>query len=228
MRLAVFGGAGLAGSATVQVALARGHQVRVLVRSSTTLPSDLAGAEVVRGDAFDPDAVAPAVAGADAVISTLGGYRGPGSIDVGTDNIVAAMREVGLDRLVVLQGFHIEFPGDPHNLGKLLVRAYLTSRCRPLLRHTAGLGELLRSIDDLSWTLLRIPRITAGGASGRARLGTFALGPRSRVQLGDVAAHLVQLVENPAWVRQAPMLHTAGTPLPAEQTARQTARKLHA
>ena len=220
MRLAVFGGAGLAGSATVQVALERGHQVRALVRSSTTPPRILAGAEVVRGDALDPDAVARTVAGAEAVISTLGGFRGPGSIDKGTGNIVAAMREASLDRLVILQGFHIEFPGDPRNPGKLLVKAFLAARCRPLLRHTAGLGELLRSIDDLSWTLLRIPRITPGRESGRAQLGAFALGPRSCVQLGDVAAHLVGLVERPAWVRQAPMLQTTTSPLSPDQTAR--------
>lgn len=219
MRLAVFGGTGLAGSAMTRVAMERGHEVRALVRSATTPPDGLDGGEIVRGDAHDPDAVARTMAGADAVVSTLGGFRGPASIERGTANIVAAMRESGLDRLVVLQGFHIEFPDDPRNPARLLVKAYLAAGCRPLLRHGAALGELLRRTSDLSWTLVRIPRIADGPASGQAQLGTFALGPRSFVRLGDVATQLVDLVERDTWVRHAPMLHTARAPHGADRHA---------
>ncbi|HEY3471129.1 MAG TPA: NAD(P)H-binding protein [Amycolatopsis sp.] len=204
MKLAVFGGAGLAGTATVRLALERGHHVRALVRG----PGTLEGAEVVRGDALDPDAVAATVAGADAVVSSLGGYRGPGSIDAGTRTIAAAMRAGGPDRLVVLQGFHIDFPGDPHNPGRRLVEAFLSVRCRPLLGHGQALGELLRQTSDLSWTLVRVPLIADGPASGWARLGVFALGPWSSVRVGDVAETLVRLAEDGTRVREAPMLYT--------------------
>ena len=191
--------------------------MRALVRESTNASSALAAAEVVRGDALNPDAVAKTLAGADAVISTLGGYRGPESIELGTENIVTAMRKTGPDRLVVLQGFHIGFPGDPINAGKRLVEAFLAVRCRPLLGHGAALGELLRRTADLSWTLVRIPRIVDGGPSGRARAGTFALGPWSSVRLGDVAVHLLQLAEDGTAVREAPMLYTPRTPPPPQR-----------
>ncbi|MGW5720734.1 NAD(P)-dependent oxidoreductase [Amycolatopsis sp. NPDC003865] len=207
MKLAVFGGAGLAGAPTVRLALEHGHDVRALVRGRTT-PGVLDGAEVLHGDAFDPDAVAATVAGADAVVSTLGGYGGPDSIDAGTQNIATAMRESGVDRLVVLQGFHIDFPGDPHNPGLRLVEAFLALRCRPLLAHGQALGELLRRTGDLSWTLVRVPMIAAGPVSGRARLGTFALGPWSSVRVGDIAATLVRLAEDGSRIREAPMLYT--------------------
>jgi nucleoside-diphosphate-sugar epimerase len=144
MKIAVFGGAGLAGGALVQLALDRGHEVRALVRDATTPPAALTHAEVVRGDALDPDAVAQTIAGADAVISTLGGFRGPDSIAAGTANIVAAMRAHGPQRLVVLQGFHIPFPGDPRNPARRVVKTYLTLRCPPLIGHGATLGRLLR------------------------------------------------------------------------------------
>ena len=204
MRLAVFGGTGLAGAAVTRMAIENGHQVRALVRS----PGDVSGADVIRGDALDPDAVARTIAGTDAVVSTLGGFRGPESIATGTQNIIAAMRETGLRRLVVLQGFHVEFPGDPKNLGKRFVEAYLALSCRPLLPYGAALGELLRATEDVSWTLVRIPRIVDEDPSGRARMGTFALGPFSSVRLGDIATCLIELAENDSSVHEAPMLHT--------------------
>ncbi|CRK62010.1 hypothetical protein [Alloactinosynnema sp. L-07] len=210
MKLAIFGAAGLAGAAVAQLALDRGDQVRALVRS-TKPPGVLDRAEIVRGDALDPAAVAATVAGSDVVISTLGGYRGPDSIDKGTMNIIGAMRRTGPRRLVVLQGFHIGFPGDPNNPGKHLVEAFLAVRCRPLLGRGAALGELLRGTGDLDWTLVRIPRMVDGPPSGRAAAGTFRLGPISSVRVGDVADHLYRLAQERASIHEAPMLHTPRT-----------------
>jgi putative NADH-flavin reductase len=208
MRLAVFGSTGLAGTALTHLALENGHLVRALVREPGEAGRIVPGVEVVQGDALDPSAVARTVEGADAVISTLGGFRGPESIAGGTRNILAAMRMSGPQRLVVLQGFHIGFPNDPQTLGKRLVEAYLTVRCRPLLPNGAELGELLRATHDISWTLVRIPQMIKRGASGRANSGTFALGPWSSVRVGDVASYLLALAQNESSVREAPMLYT--------------------
>ena len=208
MQLAVFGSTGLAGTALTRLALENGHQVRALVREPGHAGRIIPRVEVVRGDARDASAVARTVDGADAVISTLGGFRGPDSIAAGTRNILAAMRVSGPRRLVVLQGFHIGFPSDPQGPGKRLVKAYLTLRCRPLVLYGAELGQLLRDTHDISWTLVRIPRMVEGGPSGRVSSGTFALGPWSSVRVGDVAAHLLTLAQNESSVHEAPMLHT--------------------
>jgi hypothetical protein len=122
------------------------------------------------------------------------------------------MRRNGPDRLVVLQGFHIGFPGDPRNPAKSLVKAFLALRCRPLLEYGATLGSLLQETDDLAWTLVRIPRMVAGPASGWAQTGRFALGPASSVRVGDVSSILLDLAVNPAYVREAPMLVTPRRP----------------
>ncbi len=216
MRLAVFGSTGLAGAAVARMAIEDGHRVRALVRDGTPATRVVSGVDVVRGDALDPDAVARTVSGADAVVSTLGGFRGPESIAAGTRNIVAAMRETGPARLVVLQGFHIGFPGDPKNLGKRLIETFLALRCRGLLSYGAELGELLRATDDVAWTLVRIPRMVDRAPSGQARAGNFALGPWSSVRVGDVAAHLLATVQDVSSVHEAPMLVTprAGHPSP--------------
>jgi nucleoside-diphosphate-sugar epimerase len=63
-RIMVTGGEGLVGSAVVAHLLNSGHDVTTLTLPDAT-PS--AGVRVVRGDAHDPDAVAAAAEGADAV-----------------------------------------------------------------------------------------------------------------------------------------------------------------
>lgn len=212
MRLAVFGSTGLSGAAVVRMALDRGHEVRALVRDPAYSTHAVPGVDVVQGDALDPHAVAQTISGADAVVSTLGGFRGPASIAAGTRNIIAAMREAGVRRLVVLQGIHIEFPGDPRNVGKHFVKVYLAMACRPLLSYSVELAELLQATDDVAWTLVRIPRMVEGEASGRATTGTFALGMFSTVRVDDVAGQLLDLAQGEQFSHEAPMLYTPKAP----------------
>jgi hypothetical protein len=72
---------------------------------------------VITGDARDPATAAQVVDSADAVVSAIGGTR-PGNLAVlqeGTAAILRAMQVAGVRRLIVIQGFHLPFPGDPGN-----------------------------------------------------------------------------------------------------------------
>lgn len=78
MRLLVVGGSGYLGTRIVRQALKSGHAVTAISRrggppqSTVTPAEELAGAEWISGDVTDSAAVASAVAGKDAVITTLG------------------------------------------------------------------------------------------------------------------------------------------------------------
>jgi putative NADH-flavin reductase len=71
MKLLVLGASGKTGALVVERALAKGHQVVVLVRDSTKLHGN--GHQVITGDATVPGDVLGAVEGTDAVIDTIGG-----------------------------------------------------------------------------------------------------------------------------------------------------------
>jgi hypothetical protein len=71
------------------------------------------------------------------------------------------------------------------------------------------MAELLVRTDDIVWTLFRIPRIVPGPQTGRARLGTFRLGPLSSIRLGDLSEQLLAATRSEMFVRQAPMLYTS-------------------
>jgi putative NADH-flavin reductase len=217
MKIAMFGVTGTCGSPLLAATLDAGHEVHVLARAPHKVTRT--DARVTPGDALDRAAVATAIAGCDAVLSTLGGFRGPASLSVGTRNILSAMDEYGVRRLVALQGIHLRLPQDQVNLGQRLIGVVMRVAGRAIVNHgEAMVQELLASRVD--WTLVRIPRVTDAGPTGNARIGALRLGPWSHVTTGDVATTMLALVSTPDHVHAAPMLasgapHPLGRPRPA-------------
>ena len=70
-KILVLGATGGTGRLIVREALARGFDVRALVRSPQKA-SGLEGAEIIIGDALDESALREALRGRDAVVSALG------------------------------------------------------------------------------------------------------------------------------------------------------------
>jgi putative NADH-flavin reductase len=206
MRIAMFGATGVVGSAVLQLAVERGHDVQVLARSVDRVR--VPGVSIVVGDVLAPDLVAKTLTGCEAAVSALGGFGDARSIDEGTANIIAAMRETTTQRLVVMQGFHIPFPGDPRNAGARLVDAMLRVRSPRLVRSSHRLGEILRSCDDLAWTLVRAPMVRPAAPTGRRQQGILRLGPRSFVTSGDLAEAILDVLDDSGAAGNAPMVRS--------------------
>ena len=100
LTVLVVGATGSIGRLVVAEATARGHTVRALVRDrakgAQLLPAD---AELVVGDVTRPETLPEAVAGADAIVLTLGsfgtGASSPETVDyVGVRNVLTAVASV--------------------------------------------------------------------------------------------------------------------------------------
>ena len=105
-RVLVTGGGGFLGGALVDALLARGLQVRSFARGDYPALS-AKGVEVVRGDLGDRDAVNAAAAGCAAVfhVAAKAGIWGRAedfyaANVTGTENVIAACRAQGIERLV--------------------------------------------------------------------------------------------------------------------------------
>ena len=74
MKIAIFGATGDLGNQCLEQALEAGHEVTVLVRSQSRLPSDLASrVAVVEGDALNAEDVEQALCrGAEAILFAIG------------------------------------------------------------------------------------------------------------------------------------------------------------
>lgn len=106
MHLAVFGGTGRVGGRFIEYALAEGHTVKALARDASKL-APRPGLEVVQGDVLNAATVASVIAGADAVVSGLGGagVEDPGEAQSqGMRNIVAGMQQHGVRRVLGVAG----------------------------------------------------------------------------------------------------------------------------
>nr|KAF6285280.1 biliverdin reductase B [Myotis myotis] len=103
-KIAIFGATGRTGLTTLAQAVQAGYEVTVLVRDSSRLPSEgPQPAHVVVGDVRQAADVDKTVAGQDAVIVLLGTGNDLSPTTVmseGAQNIVAAMKAHGVDKVV--------------------------------------------------------------------------------------------------------------------------------
>ncbi|WP_136517320.1 NAD(P)-dependent oxidoreductase [Cellulomonas telluris] len=206
MKLTVFGPTGRIGQQLVAQALAAGHDVTAVVRATS---APVPGARTVTVDLadHDPALLAPAVAGADAVLSALGPRRRAehGIVSAGTRRIVAAMQATGARRLVVVSGVGVAtvpVPGRPRpprrEPGTGFRMQYVTV---PLIRRVLGghfVDVALMEHDlercDLDWTIMRVPRVTDEPPTGRVRTAyDRPLRAALRIGRADAAALMLHL-----------------------------------
>jgi putative NADH-flavin reductase len=204
MRLAIFGATGTVGSELLAQATDAGHEVRALVRDPARLADVRRRVAAVRGDVKDLAAVEHVVSDCDAVLSTLGARRGddPDTRSAGTENVIAAMHRSHVKRLVVMGGFHLDVPGDPHNVGRRLIVPKLMG---VVVEDTTTMAALVLD-SDLDWTLVRAPRMVNGRPKRSPRVGTLKLGPWNKVTRADVAAFMLRCLSDSAYLRRAPMV----------------------
>lgn len=103
MKIVIFGANGPTGQLAARQALAAGHMVTAVTRHPEAFPLHHERLRMMRGDVFDLASVEQAVAGQDAVLSTIGvPFSGkPITVySVGVEHIMQAMRRFGVRRLV--------------------------------------------------------------------------------------------------------------------------------
>ena len=118
MRLTVFGATGEAGQQIIAQALAAGDRVVAYARNPAKLRVAHERLTVAQGELTDEAGIEQAVSGADAVISVLGprGDSRDKPITRGTQNILAAMKKLGVRRLIINSTVSAPDPNDSFDL----------------------------------------------------------------------------------------------------------------
>jgi uncharacterized protein YbjT (DUF2867 family) len=105
MNIVVFGANGQTGRLLTRRALDKGHSAVAVTRHPQTFPIADPQLTVACADVREPSSLVEVVCEADAVVSALGvpfSLRAIETYSVGVRNIIAAMRETGARRLVVV------------------------------------------------------------------------------------------------------------------------------
>ncbi len=186
MNLIVFGATGKTGKHVLKAALDRGAEVTAFARSPQKLDG-FEGVRIAEGDVLDPESVAAAIPGHDAVIVALGSVnlKDATTLSAGTRNVLAAMNRHGVRRLVALSAVGVaESWGQLPLLPKLLFRTMLRN---VLADHEAQ--EALVRDSSLDWTIVRAAILKDGPATGEVTASNT--GKVGNIQRADVAAFLV-------------------------------------
>src|SRR5262245_38641145 len=160
MKIVVFGANGATGHHLTRQALAEGHTVTAVARNPETIPLQNERLRVMRADVFDLASVGAAVAGQDAVLSTLGVPFSRKPITLyshGIAHIIAAMNHYGVRRLACISS---SATGGDHDTGggilfDKVVQPIVTSTIGRTTYADMARMEALVMHSDLEWVVVR-------------------------------------------------------------------------
>lgn len=218
MKVAVIGSTGGSGRAAVEALLATGHLVTAFSRRPETIELRHPRLRFVSGDALDPGAIAAAVTGQDAVVVALGITEnfirvrlfGPARtpIDVrsrGTANVIAAMREHGVRRLVVLSSYGV---GETRDRLRFVDRMFFELLLKPQIADSEVQNDLVAS-SDLDWVLAQPVHLTNAVDDAMPYVSASGETGKMSISRKSVARFLAAAVESPTYVGRSVALSTS-------------------
>lgn len=201
MTVTIFGATGMVGKQLITHSLAKGWKVRAFGRNVEGLiDEDLRTNQLqaMKGYVLDEHDVRHAIAGADAVLSALGGaFDGTDRTrSLGIKNIIGQMLATGVQRIVALGGlgvlpdaegkFRLESPDYPKQylpVGLEHKQAYLYLENAPL-----------------QWTFVCAPDILPADADGKFGVAAEEPGPSFAINAGNLAQFMVEELERNQYV----------------------------
>lgn len=219
MHILVYGADGATGTRIVDQALARGHRVRASVHSLTGNERQADGLEWVETDLMQADGPKGDMAGIDAVLNAVGIDAGPDTVvnppplqTDGTRNLLAAMQDAGVDRLVVISATFVETMAR----GPIWFEAAARLGLAEIFAQMGKMEDILRDTPWLRWTAIRPGWLLDEAASGDARIFDDVI-PEDliRTRTGDLADFMLDCAEGDLHIRATPAI---ARPEPAEKS----------
>ena len=207
MKILVLGATGATGRLIVAKAIAEGHNVVALVRSKAKT-GDLAGAELIEGDARDAAALTTAIAGCDAVVSSLGTAMSPFRevtlLSTATRALVGVMEQQNIRRLVCITGLGA---GDSRGHGSFFFdRLLLPLMLRKVYEDKNRQEDAIRA-STLDWTIVRPMVLNDRPARGGIKALTDLSGVHGgTIARADVADFVVQQLIADTWLHKSPLI----------------------
>lgn len=204
MRLAVFGGSRGVGRQVIEQALAAGHEVRALLRAPDAF--DLAHAQltIVPGNVLEAADVAACIAGAEAVVCSLGNTKNnpAGVVTTGTKQIISAMQAAEVRRLVVVTSIGVGDSADQVPMAfKLLMKTVL----KGVMEDKEGQETAVKA-SNLDWIIIRPGGLTDGPRTGSYKAGMDKSIRAGQVSRADVAEFVLKQLTEDTYLRQTPAI----------------------
>jgi putative NADH-flavin reductase len=205
MNVLVIGATGPLGQEIVASALAAKHSVTALARdpAKTSFPAEV---QVARGDVLNRGSLTGAVRGQNAVISSLGSklsLKPTTLLSEGTRNVVDAMRQAGVRRLICITGIGA---GDSQGHGGVVYDHIIQPLLLNQIYKDKTRQEAVVRESGLDWTIVRPAQLTNGPARGAGAYRVLTdLGgvTATKIARKDVSAFTVDLLVTPKHLHEA-------------------------
>ncbi|MFC8662243.1 NAD(P)-dependent oxidoreductase [Streptomyces sp. NPDC057199] len=209
MRFLVLGATGATGALFVGRATADGHEVVAFVRDASKITPD-GRLTVVEGDVRDAHALAEAMRGTDAVVSTLGlgKAKDPAKLIADTTRaLVQAAENSATKRVLIMSAFGV---GDSLAKASGLLRLLYKGGKATFADKAAG--EQILTASGLDWTLAYPVLLTNKPATDNVHAVDLTALDRlpglPRIARADVAAFLLDTAVNGSWSQRTAVLTT--------------------
>lgn len=208
MKIALIGATGFVGSAVLNEALNRGHEVTAIARDTSKITANSDKLTVVTADVYNTEELAKVLTGHDAVVNTFNaGWANPNLYNdfiKGSESIQLAVKLSGVKRLLVVGGAGSleiapgvqlvdtpQFPAEWKS-GATAARDYL---------------NIIKKENALDWTFLSPAiHLHPGERTGVFRLGTdqpvFDNKNQAEISVEDMAVAIINELEQNQFIRK--------------------------
>ena len=207
-NIALIGATGKTGTPFLKSALDAGYTVNALVRNPEKLKVSHPNLHIVQGDVLNIADVQATVEGSDVVVSLFGHVKGspPWLQTDGTQNLILAMQEFSVERIISLSGGGLPYPEkDQPKMLDHLIRGIMRMTVPKILNDAKRHLELLKK-SDRTWTVVRGPRLTDGSYTGQYQIGWVGTVKGTKLSRADLADYLLKQVSHIDFPGELPFL----------------------
>ena len=208
MKIALIGATGFVGTAVLNEALNRGHEVTAIARNTDKITNTSEFLTVKAGDVQSKEEVKALVAGHDAVVSSYNaGWTNPNLYDdflKGSQAILDGTKEAGVSRLIVVGGAGSLYaaPGV-----QLVDTPQFPAEWKAGATSARDFLNVIKKETTIDWTFLSPAiELAPGERTGQYRTElespVFDENGKSRISVADLAMAIVDELETPQFAQK--------------------------
>ena len=209
MEITIFGASGGIGRLLVEQALDAGYMVKAYVRNPSKFELTHQNLEIIKGELSDFENIRTAIAGVDAVISTLGpplkrNYKGWAILDAHI-NIVKAMEMEGVNRFITIATPSVNFNWDISSITTkmptIMAKLFFSKAYKEIVK----VGNVV-SYSKLDWTIVRFIAPNNKPLTGSVKVTFGETKIKWGISRADIAAYLLLQVEDAQQIYSMPII----------------------
>lgn len=204
-KVAVLGGGGRTGNYLVSQLLKEGFNIKLLLRNPESFSIQSNQIEIIKGDALDLKSIQSLLKDCDAVLSTIGQRKDePLVASLATKNILQVMKDLGIQRYLLLAGLNIDTSFDKKSEKTQTATDWMKANF-PIIQQDRQKAYDFLVESDSNWTQIRVPFIEFTNLSSEIVVNVEdCLG--DKISAIDIAKFMIREMTESKFSQQSPFI----------------------